>query len=112
MSISGINRSFGGYQYVDKAHETASNELSFTEQLQKARESTNSSNVDAYTEYLKSKYGNVIIQSVGKDQQSLDRAGKSMSGSDVVIAPNILEQMANDPGKAAYYCCTNETFPV
>ena len=26
-----------------------------------------------------------------------------MSGSDVVIAPNILEQMANDPEKAAYY---------
>lgn len=27
------------------------------------------------------------IQSIGKDQKSLDRAGKSMSGSDVVIAP-------------------------
>ena len=26
-----------------------------------------------------------------------------MSGSDVVIAPNILEQMANDTEKAAYY---------
>ena len=26
-----------------------------------------------------------------------------MSGSDVVIAPNILEQMANDPEKASYY---------
>ena len=26
-----------------------------------------------------------------------------MNGSDVVIAPNILEQMANDPEKAAYY---------
>lgn len=25
-----------------------------------------------------------------------------MTGSDVVIAPNILEQMANDPEKAAY----------
>ena len=35
------------------------------------------------------------IQNVGKDQQSLDKIGKSMSGSDVVIAPNILEEMAN-----------------
>lgn len=26
-----------------------------------------------------------------------------MNGSDVIIAPNILEQMANDPEKAAYY---------
>lgn len=26
-----------------------------------------------------------------------------MSGNDVIIAPNILEQMANDPEKAAYY---------
>ena len=61
------------------------------------------SRVDAYTEYLRSKYGNVRIQNVGKDQQSLDKIGKSMSGSDVVIAPNILEQMANDTEKAAYY---------
>jgi hypothetical protein len=64
---------------------------------------TNTSNVDAYTEYLKSKYGNVTIQSVGKDQASLDRIGKSMSGNDVVIAPNILEKMANDSETAAYY---------
>ena len=54
-------------------------------------------------DYLKSKYGNVSIQSVGKDQASLDRVGKIMSGNDVIIAPNILEQMANDTEKAAYY---------
>ncbi len=72
------------------------------EQLQKTGKA-GASKADVYTEYLRSKYGNVRIQSVGKDQQSLDRAGKSMSGSDVVIAPNILEQMANDPEKAAYY---------
>ena len=73
------------------------------EQLQKTGEVADTSKVNAYTEYLRSKYGNVKIQSVGKDQQSLDRAGKSMSGNDVVIAPNILEQMANDREKAAYY---------
>ena len=46
----------------------------------------------------------------GKDQQSLDKIGKSMSGNDVVIAPNILEQMANDPEKAAYYECKIDDF--
>lgn len=73
-----------------------------TENVQNV-EATSTSNVDAYTKYLKSKYGNVTIQSVGKDQASLDKIGKSMSGSDVVIAPNILEQMANNSETAAYY---------
>lgn len=58
--------------------------------------------VEAYTDYLKSKYGNVSIQSIGKDQASLDRVGRGMSGSDVIIAPNILEQMATDSDKAAF----------
>ena len=102
MSIFGVNGALvGAYQYavskdVNKADTNGSN---FIDKLQK----TGTSKVDAYTEYLKSKYGNVRIQSVGKDRQSLDRIGKSMSGSDVVIAPNILEQMANDSEKAAYY---------
>lgn len=61
------------------------------------------SGVDAYTQYLKQKYGSVRIERIGKDQRSLDKIGKSMSGNDVVIAPNILEQMAHDPEKAAYY---------
>ena len=26
-----------------------------------------------------------------------------MNGSDIIIAPNILEQMVNDPEKAAFY---------
>lgn len=61
------------------------------------------SNVDAYMDRLKRKYGNVRIKSIGKDQASLEKAGRRMSGSDVVIAPNILEEMANDPQKAIYY---------
>lgn len=61
------------------------------------------SNVDAYLEHLKKKYGRVTIESIGKDQASLEKAGKRMSGNDVVIAPNILEEMAGDPKKAAYY---------
>lgn len=60
--------------------------------------------VDTYKEYLESRYGNVMIQSVGKDQRSMDSLGASTSGlGNVVIAPNILEEMANNPKKAAYY---------
>ena len=61
------------------------------------------SKIEMYTDYLKSKYGNLMIKNVGKDQKTLDQLGKSMSGSDVIIAPNIVEQMTNDPEKAVYY---------
>ena len=104
MSILGVNGALAGaYQYANRTQKTGTNKTGFTEQLQKTGEAAETSKVDAYTEYLRSKYGNVRIQSIEKDQKSLDRAGKSMSDSDVVIAPNILEQMANDPEKAAYY---------
>ena len=104
MSIVGVNGVLeGAYQHADRTQKTGTSEASFTEQLQKTGRAADTSKVDAYTEYLWSKYGNVRIQSIGKDKQSLDRAGKSMNGSDVVIAPNILEQMANDPEKAVYY---------
>lgn len=104
MSILGVNSVLAGmYQYANRTQKTGTNRTGFTEQLQKTGETADTSKADAYMEYLRSKYGNVKIQSVGKDQQSLDRAGKGMSGNDVVIAPNILEQMANDPEKAAYY---------
>lgn len=59
--------------------------------------------VDAYMEHLKKKYGQVTIESIGRDQESLERAGKRMRGRDIVIAPNILEDMASDPKTAAYY---------
>ena len=59
--------------------------------------------VDAYVEHLREKYGRVTIESVGKDEISLQKAGGRMSGHDVVIAPNILEEMANNPEKAAHY---------
>ncbi len=62
-----------------------------------------SQNVESYQQYLRGKYGNVRFESVGKDRESLENIGKSMSGNDVVIAPNIVEQMANDPQKATYY---------
>ena len=81
MSILGVNGALtGAYQYTNRTQKTGTNKIGFTEQLQKTGEAADTSKVDAYTEYLQSKYGN-----------------------DVVIAPNILEQMANDPKKAAYY---------
>ena len=60
-------------------------------------------NLDAYLKHLESKYGHVTIESIGKDQASLEKAGKRMSGNDVIIAPNILREMASDVTKAAYY---------
>ena len=104
MSFLGVNDVLAGtFQSANKPRRTTASGVSFTEQLQRKGEETGASKVDAYTEYLKSKYGNVKIQSVGRDQKSLEKMGKSMRGDDVVIAPNILEQMANDPEKAAYY---------
>ena len=72
--------------------------------MTQSTEETVTSKVDTYTKYLKSRYGNVMIQDVGKDQKSMDSLGASTSGyNNVVIAPNILEKMANDPKKSAYY---------
>ena len=105
MSILGVNGALSGaYQYANKAQKTSANKASFTEQLQKTGEA-GISKADAYTEYLKQKYGaGVSIQNVGKDQRSMDNIGAGTAGTgNVVIASNILEQMANDPEKAAYY---------
>ena len=81
---------------------------SFRDKLEKlvqtdSAEGAVSDRTEAYKGYLKQKYGNVRYESVGKDQKSLDRVGKGMSGNDVIIAPNIVEEMANDSEKAAYY---------
>ncbi len=57
-----------------------------------------------YTEYLRERFGDVSVKSVGKDQKSMDNLGMGTAGTgNVVIAPNILEQMAKDPEKASYY---------
>ena len=106
MSILGVNGALAGaYQYANRTQKTATSGTSFAEQLQKTGEASGTSTVDAYTEYLKQKYGaGVSIQNVGKDQNSIDSIGAGTAGTgNVVIASNILEQMANDPEKAAYY---------
>ena len=105
MSILGVNGALAGaYQSANRTQKTTTSRTGFTEQLQKKGE-TGASKVDAYTEYLKQKYGaGVSIQNVGKDQRSMDNIGAGTTGTgNVVIASNILEQMANDPEKAAYY---------
>ena len=59
---------------------------------------------DIYRQDLKQKYGNVMIQNVENNQKSIDKIGAGTAGTNnVVIAPNIREQMANDPKKASYY---------
>lgn len=104
MSIYGLNGALAGaYQYAASkdVNKTDTKGTDFIDQLQK----TGTSRVDTYTEYLKQKYGaGVSVQDVGKDQNSMDRIGAGTAGTgNVVIASNILEQMANDPEKAAYY---------
>ena len=103
MSIFGVNDMLAAYQYAASkdVNKTDTNGTNFIDQLQK----TGTSKVDVYTEYLKQRYGvSVSVQNVGKDQSSIDRIGAGTAGTgNVVIASNILEQMANDPEKAAYY---------
>lgn len=107
MSIGYINSALvTAYRYAGKTPNRAENSVihktGFVQNLENVQGSDTES-VEEYTKYLRSKYGNVSIRSVGKDQRSLERAGKGMSGNDVIIAPNILEEMANDTKKAAYY---------
>ena len=91
--------------FLDMAAKTSKDTTDVLEVSAKSEisETAETSNVDAYMEHLKKKYGRVTIESIGKDQASLEKAGKRMSGNDVVIAPNILNEMASDPKKAAYY---------
>lgn len=103
MNIAGMGAVYSAmYQNTVKVQNTETNKTSFSQQLQNVG-SAGKTRIYAYTDYLKSKYGNVSIQSIGKDQASLDRVGRNMSGSDVIIAPNILEQMATNSEKATYY---------
>lgn len=103
MGVLGVNGACT-YRYADRTQSTATSGAGFAEQLQKAAEAADTSRVEEYRKYLEQRYGTVTVQDVGKDQRSMDALGASTSGyNNVVIAPNILESMANDPEKAAYY---------
>ena len=105
MSILGVNGALeGAYQYASRAQKTAANGASFTEQLQKTGESAEASKVEAYQKYLEQKYGSIMVRNVGSDQRSMDALGTGTYGmNNIAIAPNILEEMANNPEKASHY---------
>lgn len=104
MSMLGVNELLTAYQYANKSQKNnATGKTSFADAVKQTAVNGSASRMEAYKDYLKKKYGNVRYESIGRDEKSLDKVAKTMSGRDVVIAPNILEQMANDPQKAAYY---------
>ena len=105
MSILGVNSVLvGAYQYANKTQKTGARGTSFTDQLQKTGEAAETSKVDAYQKYLEQKYGPIMVRSVGSDQKSKDALGTGTYGmNNIAIAPNILEEMANNPEKAAHY---------
>ena len=105
MSILGVNGALAGaYQYANKTQKTGARGTSFTDQLQKTGEAAETSKVDAYQKYLEQKYGPIMVRSVGSDQKSMDALGTGTYGmNNIAIAPNVLEEMANNPEKAAHY---------
>ena len=105
MSILGVNSALAGaQQYANRTQKTSANKASFTEQLQKTGEAAETSKVDAYQKYLEQRYGPIMVRSVGSDQKSMDALGTGTYGmNNIAIAPNILEEMANNPEKAAHY---------
>ena len=105
MSILGVNGALAGaYQYANRTQKTSANKASFTEQLQKTGEAAETSKVDTYQKYLEQKYGPIMVRSVGSDQKSMDALGTGTYGmNNIAIAPNVLEEMANNPEKAAHY---------
>lgn len=104
MSILGVNDVLGAYQYANRTQKAGTSRTGFTEQLQKTEEAADTSKVEAYQKYLEQKYGSITVRSVGSDQRSMDGLGTGTYGmNNIVIAPEILEKMANDPQKAAHY---------
>lgn len=105
MSMLRVNSALANeYSYADKMRKAAISGVDFMEQLQRAGEAESTSRLEVYQKYLKQRYGAVMIQAVGKDQNSMDKLGAGTAGTgNVVIAPNILEEMENDPEKASYY---------
>lgn len=104
MSMLGVNDILAAYRYTNKTQKnTAAGKTGFADTVKQTAENSSASRTEVYKDYLKQKYGNVRYESIGRDEKSLDKVAKSMSGNDVVIAPNIVEQMATDSEKAAYY---------
>ncbi len=106
MSMLGVNELLAAYQYANKAQKNnAAGKIGFADTVKQTAENSCASREEQYVEYLKQRYGaNVMVKNIGNDQRSIDNFGASIAGyNNVAIAPNILEKMANDPEKAAYY---------
>ena len=103
MDIGNIGSVASAYQYANQIRNRQVSSTGFASSLQEATSADDK--VGTYKKGLEEKYGvPIMVTSVGKDQNSMDRFAGGTSGSgNVAIAPNILEQMANDPEKAAYY---------
>lgn len=103
MDIGNIGSVASAYQYANQIRNRQVPSTGFASSLNAA--SSLDDKVDAYKNSLQNKFGRPIaVASVRKDQNSMDRfAGGTVGSGNVAIAPNILEQMANDPEKAAYY---------
>ena len=75
--------------------------LSYLEILNSTRNDFDTGN---YQKRLEEKFGiKVMVENIGTDQESIDRIGVRTTGVDVIIAPNILQEMAADSSKAEYY---------
>ena len=103
MNISSLGGVASVQGYANQVRNKSVSSSDFANSLNKATSSDDV--VEAYKNSLQNKIGcPITVASVGKDQNSMDRfAGGTAGSGNVAIAPNILEQMANDPEKATYY---------
>ncbi|MCM1495226.1 MAG: DUF6033 family protein [Bacteroides sp.] len=103
MDVTSAGVISAGWQHGNQAQKAAAEGTGFIDSLQSAAE-TELSRLDAYQKHLEERFGTIMVQNVGRDQRSMDTLGYGTFGAgNVVIAPNILKEMANDPQKAAYY---------
>lgn len=101
METSSINSAYSNYNFVNGIRDVTDKEL-FTKTVSNKLNAASMTS-QQYITHLKEKYGSVTIKSVGKTQPELDALGKTMGGSDVVIAPNMIEKMAANPELANAY---------
>lgn len=103
MDCMNVGAVLEAQRHADKTQKAHAGRTDFICSLQKAAE-TDTSRLDAYRQQLEKRFGKVMIQNVGKDQRSMDTLGYGTFGAgNVVIAPNILKEMADNTQKAAYY---------
>lgn len=102
MDISGMGSVVSAYQYANRIKNRQVSDSGFMDSLNKT---ATEDKVESYKNCWQEKFGvPIMVTSVGKNQRSMDNFAAGTAGmGNVAIAPNILEQMANDSEKAAYY---------